>query len=297
MESAKATLANLNPEIEIRTHAARLETVNAAEIASGYDFIIDGSDNFDTKFLVNDIAIQLGIAFSHAGIVRLQGQTMTVIPGKTACYRCLFPEPPPPGLVPSCAEGGVLGVLPGVIGVIQAIETVKLILGKGDSLIGRLMLFDALKMKFRELKLRKNPDCPVCGESPTVSELIDYEEFCGVPAHDRVEDTEAAAGLEILPAEYVEIADKPDVELIDVREPHEYEISRIEGAELIPLGELPSRLKDLDSSEEIVLHCRTGGRSMEALHLMRGAGFSKLKNLHGGINAYAKQVDDSIPVY
>jgi sulfur-carrier protein adenylyltransferase/sulfurtransferase len=294
--SARESVHEINPHVEVRIHETALRSDNALEIIRDYDLVIDGTDNFPTRYLVNDACVLLGKPNVYGSIFRFDGQVAVFYAEEGPCYRCMFPEPPPPGMVPSCAEGGVFGVICATIGAAQATEGIKLLTGIGDPLIGRMMIYDALEARWQTIKVNKDPECPVCGKNPTVTELIDYEEFCGMPANDHVA-AEAAddARWQITPREFEQRRDR--VRVIDVREPHEYEISRIDGAELIPLGQLPSRLKDLDSSEEIVLHCRTGGRSMEALQLLRGAGFSKLKNLQGGINAYAKQVDDSIPVY
>ena len=294
--SAQETINDINPFVDVRLHETALTSENALDIIRDYDLVIDGTDNFPTRYLVNDACVLLGKPNVYGSIFRFDGQVAVFYAEEGPCYRCMFPEPPPPGMVPSCAEGGVFGVICGSVGAAQATEGIKLLTGIGEPLIGRMLVYDALEADWQTIKVNKDPECPVCGKNPTVTELIDYEAFCGMPAHDRAaEDADDDARWQITPPEFEEIRGR--VRVIDVRDPHEYAISRIEGAELIPLGELPSRLKDLDSSEDIVLHCRTGGRSMEALQLLRGAGFSKLKNLQGGINAYAKQVDDSIPVY
>jgi sulfur-carrier protein adenylyltransferase/sulfurtransferase len=294
--SAQETINDINPHVDVRLHETALTSENALDIIRDYDIVIDGTDNFPTRYLVNDACVLLGKPNVYGSIFRFDGQVAVFYAEEGPCYRCMFPEPPPPGMVPSCAEGGVFGVICASIGAAQATEGIKLLTGIGEPLIGRMLIYDALEASWQTIKVNKDPECPVCGKNPTVTELIDYEAFCGMPAHDRTtEDDTDDAQWQITPREFEGV--RGAVRVIDVREPHEYEISRIEGAELIPLGDLPNRLKDLDSSEEIVLHCRTGGRSMEALQLLRGAGFSKLKNLQGGINAYAKQVDDSIPVY
>src|SRR5579862_7850604 len=288
-------LRNLNPDIQIDRFETRLTSENALDILKDYDFVVDGTDNFPTRYLVNDACVLLGKTNVYGSIFRFEGQiTIFGAPGGP-CYRCLYPEPPPPGLVPSCAEGGVLGVLPGIVGTIQAAETLKLIIGKGEPLIGRLLLFDALGMKFRELKLRKNPECPVCGEHPTVTKLIDYQEFCGI----RGEEAEAAASTvpEITPRELKARLDRGDnLFILDVREPHEYQICNI-GGYLIPLGDLSKRVSELDSSREIVAHCRSGKRSAEASEFLRQAGFRKVLNLKGGILAWSDEVDPSVPKY
>jgi molybdopterin/thiamine biosynthesis adenylyltransferase/rhodanese-related sulfurtransferase len=295
IEAAADHLRNLNPEIQIDTFETRLTSENALDLFKDYDIIVDGTDNFPTRYLVNDACVLLGKPNVYGSIFRFEGQiTIFGAPGGP-CYRCLYPEPPPPGLVPSCAEGGVLGVLPGIVGTIQAAETLKLIIGKGDPLIGRLLLFDALGMKFRELKLRKNPECPVCGDHPTVTKLIDYQEFCGI----RGEEAPAASTTvpEMTPRELKSRLDRgDDLYILDVREPHEYQICNI-GGHLIPLGELWRRVNELDSSREIVAHCRSGKRSAEASEFLRKAGFRKIWNLKGGILAWSDEVDPSVPKY
>jgi sulfur-carrier protein adenylyltransferase/sulfurtransferase len=293
--AAADRLRDLNPEIEIVTYETRLTSENALELFKDYDIIVDGTDNFPTRYLVNDACVLLGKPNVYGSIFRFEGQaTIFAYPGGP-CYRCLYPEPPPPGLVPSCAEGGVLGVLPGIVGSIQAAETLKLILGAGDSLVGRLLLFDALEMKFRELKLRKNPECPACGEHRMITKLIDYEEFCGI----RGEEAPAAASTvpEITPKELKARLDRgDDLFILDVREPHEYQISQI-GGKLIPLGEISRRAHELDSSREIVVHCRSGKRSAEAAEFLRSAGFRKVLNLKGGILAWSDDVDPTVAKY
>jgi sulfur-carrier protein adenylyltransferase/sulfurtransferase len=295
--AAADRLRDLNPTIQIDTHEVRLTSENALDLFKDYDIIVDGTDNFPTRYLVNDACVLLGKPNVYGSIFRFEGQaTIFAYPGGP-CYRCLYPEPPPPGLVPSCAEGGVLGVLPGIVGSIQAAETLKLILQAGDSLVGRLLLFDALAMKFRELKLRKNPECPACGDPQhrTITKLIDYEEFCGI----RGEEAPAIASTvpEITPKELKSRLDKGDeLFILDVREPHEYQICNL-GGKLIPLGEISRRAHELDSSREIVVHCRSGKRSAEAAEFLRGAGFRKLLNLKGGILAWSDEVDPSVPKY
>ncbi len=293
--AAAARLRDLNPEIQIDTFETHLTSENALEIFKDYDLIVDGTDNFPTRYLVNDACVLLGKPNVYGSIFRFEGQiTIFGFPGGP-CYRCLYPEPPPPGLVPSCAEGGVLGVLPGIVGTIQAAETLKLILGKGESLVGRLLLFDALGMRFRELKLRKNPECPVCGSHRTITKLIDYEQFCGI----RGEEAPAVETSvpDITPRELKTRLDRgDDLYILDVREPHEYQICNI-GGHLLPLGELSRRAAELDSSREIVAHCRSGKRSAEAVEFLRKAGFRKLWNLKGGILAWSDEVDPSMPKY
>jgi sulfur-carrier protein adenylyltransferase/sulfurtransferase len=294
-EAAAERLRNLNPEIQIETFDTHLTSANALELFKDYDIIVDGTDNFPTRYLVNDACVITGKPNVYGSIFRFEGQiTVFGYPGGP-CYRCLYPEPPPPGLVPSCAEGGVLGVLPGIVGTIQAAETLKLIIGKGEPLIGRLLLFDALAMKFRELKLRKNPECPVCGEHPTQTKLIDYAEFCGVRGEEG--PTTVTNVPEITPKELKTRLDRgDDIYVLDVREPHEYQICNING-HLIPLGELSQRVHELDSSHEIVAHCKSGKRSAEAVEFLRGAGFRKVSSLKGGILAWSDQVDSSVPKY
>jgi sulfur-carrier protein adenylyltransferase/sulfurtransferase len=296
LESAEHAINELNPYVEVIKHETFLTSENALDIIADYDLVIDGTDNFPTRYLVNDACVLLGKPNVYGSIFRFEGQLSVFWAQEGPCYRCMFPEPPPPGMVPNCAEGGVLGIIPGTIGAAQATEGIKLLAGIGEPVIGRLGLYDALEQSWTFVKVNKDPDCPVCGENPSVTELIDYEEFCGVPAHDREEEFDGQAELEILPTEYAEIADKPDVALIDVREPHEYEINRIPGAVLIPKDELAGHLSDLDPTKTYVVHCKSGVRSLESTQLLRGAGF-KAQSMRGGINAYARQVDDSIPTY
>jgi adenylyltransferase/sulfurtransferase len=295
VEAAANRLRDLNPDIEIKTYEAQLTSANALELFKDYDIIVDGTDNFPTRYLVNDASVMTGKLNVYGSIFRFEGQiTVFGAPGGP-CYRCLYPEPPPPGLVPSCAEGGVLGVLPGIVGTIQAAETLKLIIGKGEPLVGRLLLLDALAMKFRELKLRKNPDCPVCGTHPTQKGLIDYAEFCGIRGEEAPSTVTNIP--EITPKELKARLDKgDDVYVLDVREPHEYQICNI-GGHLIPLGELAQRVHELDSSKEIVAHCKSGKRSAQAVEFLRGAGFKKIQNLKGGILAWSDEVDPSVPKY
>src|SRR5271170_6300967 len=294
-EAAAERLRNLNPDIRIDTFETQLTSANALESFKDYDIIVDGTDNFPTRYLVNDACVITGKPNVYGSIFRFEGQiTVFGYPGGP-CYRCLYPEPPPPGLVPSCAEGGVLGVLPGIVGAIQAMETIKLILGTGDPLVGRLLLFDALAMKFRELKLRRNPACPMCGDHRTITKLIDYEEFCGVRGEEAPgPDVQVP---EITPRELKSRLDRgDDLFILDVREPHEFQICNLNG-HLIPLGELPRRVHELDSSQEIVAHCRSGKRSAEAVDFLRKAGFRKILNLKGGILSWSTEVDPSVPKY
>jgi molybdopterin/thiamine biosynthesis adenylyltransferase/rhodanese-related sulfurtransferase len=296
LQSARDTLLEINPNVEIEGFATRLSSENALDIFRDYDVIADGTDNFPTRYLVNDACVLLGKPNAYASIFRFEGQASIFWAEQGPCYRCLYPEPPPPGLVPSCAEGGVLGVLPGIMGCIQAMETIKLILGRGDSLVGRLLLFDALAMKFRELKLRKNPDCPICGTNRTITKLIDYELFCGIRGEEHVP---VFTGIpEITPAEVKKKMDahEPFV-LIDVREPHEYQICSIPGSKLIPLGEVAKRMNELDSADEIVVHCKSGMRSAKAVDFLLKSGFRKIHNMKGGILAWSDQVDPSVPKY
>jgi adenylyltransferase/sulfurtransferase len=294
-EAAKARLSALNPTIEIVSYETRLTSDNALELFRDYDIIVDGTDNFPTRFLVNDACVLLGKPNVYGSIFRFEGQATVFGYPDGPCYRCLYPEPPPPGLVPSCAEGGVLGVLPGIVGSIQAMETIKLILGVGEPLVGRLLLFDALAMRFRELKLKKNPDCPLCGKNRTITKLIDYEEFCGIRGEEAPAMTDGIQ--EITPTELKARQDRGDkLFILDVREPHEYQICNLNG-KLIPLGELPRRVNELDSSVEMVVHCRSGKRSADAIHFLQTAGFKKLLNLKGGVLAWADEVDPRMPKY
>jgi len=288
---AKARLLEINPNIKVEVHKVRLDSSNALEILGGYDVILDGTDNFPTRYLVNDACVLLGKPNVYASIFRFEGQASVFYAREGPCYRCLYPEPPPPGLVPSCAEGGVLGVLPGIMGSIQAAEAIDLILGKGRPLMGRLMLFDALDMTFKELKLRKNPKCVICGPNPTVTKLIDYEAFCGV-------EEELSAEFEVTPKALKEQIDNGrDVVLLDVREPFEYEIAHLNNAKLIPLAQLAAHVNELDTARPIVVYCHMGSRSAQAVRLLNGLGFKKAKNLKGGINAWGNEVDPTIQTY
>ncbi len=295
LDSAAETMLDINPYVEIDRHETALTSENALEILKDYDIVVDGTDNFPTRYLVNDACVLLKKPNVYGSIFRFEGQaTIFAYPGGP-CYRCLYPEPPPPGLVPSCAEGGVLGILPGTVGLIQATETVKLILGIGEPLIGRLVLYDALAMRFRELKLRRNPECPVCGDHPTITKLIDYQEFCGIPNQPH---QEAPVEGDIEPTEVKAKLDRGDrFVLIDVREPHEYQICNIPQAKLIPLGDLPKRVNELNSADEIVAHCKSGMRSAKAVDFLKQAGFKKVRNMKGGILAWSDKVDPSVPKY
>ncbi|MBO0722604.1 MAG: molybdopterin-synthase adenylyltransferase MoeB [Blastocatellia bacterium] len=299
LHSAIDRLSDVNPHIQIDGYEFALRSENALAVIKEYDIVIDGTDNFQTRYLVNDASVLLGKPNVYGSIFRFDGQASVFYPkGGGPCYRCLYPEPPPPGLVPSCAEGGVLGILPGIIGVIQATEAIKLIIGQGEPLIGRLLLFDALKMKFKELKLRRNPECPLCGENPTIKELIDYDQFCGITPH--AEQPPTADEWEITPAQLKERLDRSErVVIIDVREPHEWQIANLEnhGSRLIPLGQFANRLNELNPDDDIVVHCKMGGRSAKAYEVLKNAGFKKIKNLKGGILAWADQVDRALPKY
>ena len=294
LDSAAEKIAAMNPLIDVQKFEKKLTSQNALEMFRQFDVIADGTDNFPTRYLVNDACVLTGKPNVYASIFRFEGQASVFATDHGPCYRCLYPEPPPPGLVPSCAEGGVLGILPGLLGIIQATEVIKLILGAGDALIGRLLLVDALGMRFRELRLRKNPECPVCGTNPTVRELIDYNQFCGIRGEERPAATNVP---EIQPEELKLSLDRGEVIFVlDVREPHEYQICNL-GGYLIPLGDLPARMNELDSSREIVAHCRSGVRSAKAVTLLRQAGFGKVKNLAGGILAWSDRVDPTVPKY
>ena len=297
LESARDSLAAINPEVRVETHDVALSSSNALDLFRGYDVIVDGTDNFPTRYLVNDACVLLRKPNCYGSIFRFEGQASVFGAADGPCYRCLYPEPPPPGLVPSCAEGGVLGILPGVVGTIQATEAVKLIMGAGEPLIGRFLIYDALRMRFRELKLRKDPDCPVCGEHPTVTELIDYDQFCGIapaataaaepPPSDDATVEQLKARLDRLEAPFI----------LDVREPQEYQICNIPGSTLIPLGELPARLQELEGRGEMIVHCKSGARSAKAVKLLREAGFAQARNLRGGILRWIDAVDPTLPKY
>ncbi len=297
VESARDRMLDLNPDIQVDVYNEAFTSENAFQIADDYEIIVDGSDNFPTRYLINDLCVLRGKVYVYGSIYRFDGQVSVFDSKQGPCYRCLFPEPPPPGLVPSCAEGGVLGVLPGTIGSIQATETIKVILGIGEPLIGKLLIYNALDMSFDFVKLRKNPKCKVCGENPEITKLIDYEEFCGVPLHDR-ETGSAGQERDITATELAKrISEGEKIHLIDVREPHELEISHLEGADLIPLGQLASRMHELNSAEEIVLFCKSGTRSVRALEILASAGFYEITNLKGGLNAWAREVDPTMPIY
>ena len=294
LDSAAEKLKAINPFINLKTFETRLTSANALDLFREFDIVADGTDNFPTRYLVNDACVLTGKPNVYGSIFRFEGQASVFATEEGPCYRCLYPEPPPPGLVPSCAEGGVLGILPGLVGVMQATEVIKLILGQGEPLIGRLLLIDALGMKFRELKLRKNPDCPACGTHPTVTKLIDYNEFCGIRGEEKPVET----GIPEMQVEELKrrLDAGEDLYVLDVREPHEYQICNI-GGHLIPLGDLPKRVNELDSSREIVAHCRSGVRSAKAVGFLQQAGFKKVHNLAGGILAWADRVDPKMPKY
>ncbi len=304
VESAKDRILKLNSDIKVTTYNEMLTSANAMEIIKDYDIVVDGTDNFATRYLVNDSCVLLGKPNVYGSIFRFEGQVSVFDANRGPCYRCLYPEPPPPGLVPSCAEGGVLGILPGVIGTLQAAETVKLIIGKGTPLIGRLLFLDVLEMQPREMKLRKDPDCPICGHNATIKELIDYEAFCGIGRGElgQEETTNINEATEdVLEISVEQLKEKREngnnVILLDVREYHEYDIASIEDSVLIPLGELPDRLDELNEDDEIVIHCHTGGRSMRATNFLKDQGFKNVKNLAGGIDAWAEKFDPDMPRY
>jgi len=296
-ESARQTINRLNPNVQVIIHNTRITSENAMEIIRPYDIVVDGTDNFPTRYLTNDACVLLKKPNVYGSIFRFEGQASVFAPHLGGpCYRCLYPEPPPPGMVPSCAEGGVLGVLPGIIGTIQATEILKLALGKGSSLVGRLLLFNALDMKFRELKLRRDPQCPVCGENPTITELIDYEMFCGIAPEPT---TPAANPDEVTVKEMKQALDNPKlgIRVIDVREPDEYEIAHVDGVPLFPLSALPQRFTELDPNQQYYIHCKVGARSLRALEFLREQGFKYLKSVKGGIDAWADEIDPRVPKY
>jgi adenylyltransferase/sulfurtransferase len=292
--SAQERLNDINPNVKIEAHETRLTSENALELFEDFDVIVDGTDNFPTRYLVNDASVLTGKPNVYGSIFRFEGQASVFWAEKGACYRCLYPEPPPPGLVPSCAEGGVLGVLPGIVGTIQANEVIKVILGAEGILLNRLLLFDAWKMRFRELKLKKNPDCPICGTNPTIKELIDYEEFCGLNLPSEAPILEEITATELSDL----IKNNSEVQIIDVREPHEYEIAKIPNTKLIPLAQIVSRVKEIDQSRTAIVHCKAGGRSAKAIEALKNAGFAgRLVNLKGGITAWSNDVNSTVPKY
>jgi molybdopterin/thiamine biosynthesis adenylyltransferase/rhodanese-related sulfurtransferase len=298
LHSAKERLHAINPEVQVDLYETRLTSANAIQIMTPYDVVIDGTDNFPTRYLVNDACVLLKKPNVYGSIFRFDGQASVFYPPQGPCYRCLYPEPPPPGEVPSCAEGGVLGILPGLIGCIQATEGVKLILGKGSSLIGRLLLYDALQMKFQEFKVRRNPKCPLCGDKPTITQLIDYEQFCGVRGQETPAVASTDSDWEITVDELKKRLDRHDpVFILDVRNPEEFQICRIPGSTLLPLPELPQRFRELHQDQEMVIHCKSGMRSLKATNFLRQQGFRKVKNLKGGILAWATSIDPTMPKY
>ena len=296
-ESAKDTINGINPGVEVVLHNVRLSSENAMEIIGQYDIVVDGTDNFPTRYLTNDACVLLKKPNIYGSIFRFEGQASVFAPSLGGpCYRCLYPEPPPPGMVPSCAEGGVLGVLPGIIGCIQATEILKMALGKGSSLVGRLLLFNALDMKFREVKLRRDPQCPLCGDKPTITKLIDYEQFCGIPAEPA---TPASNPDEVTVQEMKKALSDPKqgIKVIDVREPDEYQIAHIDGVPLVPLSTLPQKFTDLDPNTTYYIHCKSGIRSLKALKFLREQGFKYLKSVKGGISAWSDEIDHNVPKY
>jgi adenylyltransferase/sulfurtransferase len=299
IESARNRLHDINPHVQLDTYETRLTSENALKLFQDYDIIVDGTDNFPTRYLVNDACVLTGKPNVYGSIFRFEGQASVFWAKRGACYRCLYPEPPPPGLVPSCAEGGVLGVLPGIVGAIQANEAIKIILGAEGILVNRLLLFDAWRMRFRELKLRKDPACPICGERPTITKLIDYEEFCGLKPVQTSEPVQEQTFAEITASELKGRLDRgEDLQIIDVREPNEYEIARLQGSKLIPLGQIVNRISEIDESRETIVHCKGGVRSAKAIEALKRAGFNgRLINLKGGITAWSDDVDPSVPKY
>ncbi len=300
LDSARATIREINPHVHVETYPVRLGSGNAIEIFRDYEVIVDGTDNFPTRYLANDASVILRKPYVYGSVYRFEGQnSVFAIPGEP-CYRCLFAEPPPPGMVPSCAEGGVLGVVPGIVGTIQTMETIKLLLGLGDTLAGRILMFDALRMKFRELRLKRDPECPVCGDSPTVTELIDYEVFCGVLPEEKGPTSMEPDEMEISVTELKGMVDRGDpVVLVDVREQYEWDIGNLgpQGAKLIPLKDLPNRLEEIDPDSDVIVYCRTGARSDRAAQFLRDQGYERVRNLDGGIRAWSEEIDPSIPKY
>lgn len=300
LESAAATIHEINPHVHVERYPVRLTSENALDILRDYEVVIDGTDNFPTRYLVNDACVLLGKPYVYGSIFRFEGQNAVFSTEGGPCYRCLFAEPPPPGMVPSCAEGGVLGVLPGIVGTIQAMETIKLLLGLGETLAGRLLIFDALRMRFRDLRIRRDPECPVCGDSPTVRELIDYEAFCGLDTQEKGSTGMATDSDELTVSELKSRIDAgDDLTLIDVREPYEWDIGNLgpQGARLIPLGEISDRYEEIDPDAEVVVYCRSGARSARAVNFLREKGFENVRNLEGGIRAWSEEIDPSIPKY
>ncbi len=299
VESAREAIRDINPNVNVKTYNLPFNRDVAMDIASHYDIVVDGTDNFQTRYLTNDTCVFLKKPNVYASIFRFDGQATVFNPkdAESPCYRCLYPEPPPPGEVPSCAEGGVLGILPGLVGLIQATETIKLIIGKGRSLVGRLLLFNALEMTFDELKIRRNPHCPVCGKNPTITALVDYDQFCGIGRGNEqggnVSDTDEMTVKQLK----ARMDRKDKFTLVDVREPSEYEIAQIPGARLIPLGDVAVRANELDTADDIIVHCRSGARSAKAIQVLKQLGFKKLTNVKGGILAWSDEIDPSVPKY
>jgi adenylyltransferase/sulfurtransferase len=297
LDSAEEKLKALNPSVNIVKHETMLTSANALEILRKYEIVADGTDNFPTRYLVNDACVLLGKPNVYGSVFRFEGQASVFAAKDGPCYRCLYPEPPPPGLVPSCAEGGVLGILPGLIGIIQATEVIKLILGKGESIIGRLLLVDALKMRFRELKLRKNPQCPACGDEPTITQLIDYQQFCGIPSKPTEERTLQNGIPQLTVKELKRRIDAgEEVYILDVREPWEYKIAQI-GGKLIPRNEVPQRLGEIDREREVIIHCHSGVRSQRIAEFLHQSGYPRVANLAGGIHAWSEEIDPKVPKY
>ncbi len=299
VESARDRINSINPEVKVNIYKERLTKENIFKIIEGYDVVIDGTDNFPTRYLVNDACVFKKKPLIYGSIFRFDGQVTVFKTPEGPCYRCLYPEPPPPGMVPSCAEGGVLGILPGIVGVMQATEAIKIIIGKGEPLIGRLILFNAMEMRFREVKIQRDKDCPVCGEKPTIKDLIDYDLFCGIGRGEEATPETEQQLEEVSVSELKKILDtrKEDVLVLDVREQEEYDIVHLSGSKLIPLGTLPSRVNELDTADEIYVHCKMGGRSAKAAQILKGFGFKKVKNVKGGIDAWAREIDRSLPRY
>ncbi|MBI2915406.1 MAG: molybdopterin-synthase adenylyltransferase MoeB [Elusimicrobia bacterium] len=298
VDSAKERISGINPETTVNAYPTKLSSDNILDILKMYDLVIDGTDNFPTRYLVNDACVFAKKPLIYGSIFRFDGQVSVFKTPEGPCYRCLYPEPPPPGMVPSCAEGGVLGILPGIIGVMQATEAIKIILGKGESLVGRLLLFNAMEMRFREVKIKRDPDCPVCGDHPTVRELIDYDQFCGL-GRGQESASETGPMEEVTVQELKNILDASGkkVTVLDVREPEEYSIVHLADSKLIPLSALPTRVNELDTADEIYVHCKMGGRSARAVKILKGFGFKKVKNVQGGIDAWAREIDPTLPRY
>ncbi|GMT49871.1 MAG: molybdenum cofactor biosynthesis protein MoeB [bacterium] len=297
LDSAADKIHAMNPDVKVNKYPTFITSENALDIIKDYDYVIDGTDNFPTRYLVNDACVMLGKTNIYGSIYRFDGQATVFKPDEGPCYRCLYPEPPPPGLIPSCQEGGVVGVLPGIIGLIQATEVVKLVTESGTSLVGRLLLYDAMDMSFNEVMIDKNPDCPMCGDHPTITELIDYKEFCGIRSDVEAEAIAQSFNISVEEAHDLLSQDRNDLVLLDVRDPNEYEIARIEGSILVPLGVLPDEVKDMDIEKEYLVLCKVGDRSLEAAQFMANVGFKRVRNVAGGIIEWAKKIDPSLKVY